>query len=84
MRVEGAGVAFGGNFPDALAGGPLLGKDGSVLLLAADTNTSTFSILEDNKSDVSTVRFFGGPNACTPYMRNAVADALGWLRSVVQ
>ncbi|MDP2300133.1 MAG: cell wall-binding repeat-containing protein, partial [Actinomycetota bacterium] len=71
-------VATGTNFPDALAGGVLQGKVGSVMLLTRPTalDPYTRAALVANKADITTVTFFGGTGALPQPVRDAVADAL--------
>ncbi len=73
-----AGIATGENFPDALAGGVLQGKAGSVMLLTKGTSLSgeTRAALSAHKSSIDSVTYFGGENAVTPAVRDAVAAAL--------
>ena len=51
-------VATGTNFPDALAGAPLAGLNGSVMLLANNTNDATVTALASNKSVVRAGQFY--------------------------
>lgn len=73
------GIATGENFPDALAGGVLQGKAGSVMLLTrrASLHDATRVALTENATDISTVTFFGGVGAVSDDVRAAVDDALG-------
>jgi putative cell wall-binding protein len=75
---DGVGVTTGLNFPDALAGGVLQGKTGSVMLLTTPTvlQTNTASALAAHKAQITTVTFFGGTNAVTQIVRDAVANAI--------
>ncbi|NTU89004.1 MAG: cell wall-binding repeat-containing protein, partial [Actinobacteria bacterium] len=63
-------VATGVNFPDALAGGPLCGKNASVLLLVDDTVKGLFcadTIIAPNKSNLvqaSRASLFLGRQQC--------------------
>ena len=71
-----AGLATGENFPDALVGGVLQGKDKSVMLL---TRTSTLSspaaaVLRINRGTIGTIRLYG--SVATTGMRNQVTNAL--------
>jgi VCBS repeat-containing protein len=72
------GIATGENYPDALAGGVLQGKVGSVMLLTQSSTLSpeTESALSTHKGDIATVTFFGGLNAVTQAVRDAVIDAV--------
>ena len=71
-------IATGTNFPDALAGGVLQGKVGSVMLLTRPTalDPYTRAALVANKSHITTVTFFGGTGALPQPVRDAVTDAL--------
>lgn len=72
------GITTGANFPDALAGGVLQGRTGSVMLLTKsyELNVDVEATLSANKFDIETVTFFGGMNAVQQTVRDAVADAL--------
>lgn len=72
------GIATGENFPDALAGGVLQGKDGSVMLLtpSASLNADAAAALSAHKGDISEVRYFGSTSALSTSVRNAVAALL--------
>ena len=67
-------IATGQNFPDALSGGALQGKDGSVLLLTptASLNANVAAKLAANKAVITEVRFLGGPPAVSQGVRNQV------------
>ncbi len=71
-------IATGQNFPDALAGGVLQGKVGSVMLLTRPTalDPYTRAALVANKAGITTVTFFGGTGALPQAVRDAVLDAL--------
>ena len=71
-------IATGVNFPDALAGGVLQGKVGSVMLLTRPTALDPFTqaALTANKADITTVTFFGGTGALPETVRNDVLAAL--------
>lgn len=83
MTADNAGIATGRNYPDALAGGPMLAKTGSVLLLANEGNTQAFELLSENKGSVEVINFLGGVGAVTPAVRTAALDALGWPSSLL-
>ncbi len=76
-----AGIATGMNFPDALAGGVLQGKVGSVMLLAPPDDREAYLLLtlEGNRDDIDRVTFFGGPAAVSETMRTWVLWAIGYL-----
>ncbi len=72
------GIATGAAFPDALAGGVLQGKVGSVMLLTTPTtlNTHAQAALSANKGAIDTVTFFGGDGAVSQAVRAAVQSAV--------
>lgn len=72
------GVTTGENFPDALAGGVMQGRAGSVMLLTRSSAlmTPTRDALIENKDAISTVTYFGGANAVTQGVRDAIEAAL--------
>jgi putative cell wall-binding protein len=84
MGFDNTGVATGLNFPDSLAGGPLLAKLGGVLLLASDVNTAALDLLAANKGSIDTIHTFGGTSAVSTPLRHAIADKLGWDRSLMK
>ncbi|MDZ4655671.1 MAG: cell wall-binding repeat-containing protein, partial [Coriobacteriia bacterium] len=70
--------ATGTNFPDALSGGVLQGRDGSVMLL---TNPFALSdepeaVLRANKASINEVKFLGGLGAVSQAVRDQVIAAL--------
>jgi hypothetical protein len=71
-------LATGEQFPDALAGGVLQGRDGSVMLLTRSTLLAPVvaDVLEDNKSDIHEVRYLGGLAAVSQDVRDAVMAIL--------
>ena len=75
---DGVGITTGFVFPDALAGGVLQGKRGSVMLLTRPTSLDPYTraALVANKGAIATVVYFGGPVAIDQVVRDAVADAL--------
>lgn len=81
--VDNAGLSFGapalatGRSPyDALAGGVVQGRDGSVLLLtdAAALPTATSSAFSEHAAEIFEVRFLGGTGAVSQVVRDAVAE----------
>ena len=69
------GFATGANFPDALAGGALMARNGDPLLLAGGSlPTSTSSYLTSTQSSVTSEYIFGGttvlPDAVLTTIRN--------------
>jgi putative cell wall-binding protein/uncharacterized protein YkwD len=78
MSYTQVAIATGANFPDALAGGVLQGRCGSVMLLTPSNSlhTTPKALLTANKGTIDEVRFLGGSGALTTGVRSAVADAL--------
>lgn len=83
--VENAGLfwnrvalATGQNFPDALAGGVLQGRDGSVMLLTPSASLDPFvsAKLTAKKSQITEVKYLGGLNAVSQTVRDAVANII--------
>jgi hypothetical protein len=68
------GIATGENYPDALAGGVLQGKVGSVMVLTLPTSlrSETAAALSTNADTIDTVTFFGGTNAVSTAVRTEV------------
>jgi putative cell wall-binding protein len=71
-------IATGENFPDALAGGVLQGKSGSVLLLTptASLNPAVAALLTAEKQNIHEVRFLGGTGAVFQVVRDRVSGIL--------
>jgi putative cell wall-binding protein len=71
-------IATGTNFPDALAGGVLQGRDGSVMLLTPGTvlNSDVRTTLAANKATIFEVRYLGSTDAVNAAVRTAVQQAL--------
>lgn len=78
MSLDGAGVATGLSYYDALAGSSLLGKAGSVLLLADPGRTQTLTLLTAIQKDATHLRFFGGNGALPVSVRQFALDQIGW------
>lgn len=78
MTWDGAGVATGADFPDAMSGGAMLGKRSAVLLLTRPTALPdpVRKALSANKTQIMTVHFIGGTNAVSGEVRTAVKNAL--------
>ncbi len=76
MHWDQVGIATGANFPDALSGGAMLGRLGTVLMLTRPTSLPTFvqQRLEDNKSAIADVHFLGGTGAVSQSVRDDVAQ----------
>lgn len=60
MSVDGMAVAYGGNFPDALAGGALCGSTNSIIMLAEDGSDFVSPVLAGNKWDIHQAYVLGG------------------------
>lgn len=75
---DGVGIATGTNFPDALAGGTMLGSRGSVMLLSTPDSLSTAvgQALTDHAAEINTVVFLGSTQAIDPVTRDAATSAL--------
>ncbi|MBN2822796.1 MAG: cell wall-binding repeat-containing protein, partial [Coriobacteriia bacterium] len=78
MSWAGAGIATGETFPDALAGGPMLGAEGSVMLLVRELTlpTATRTTLTTNRNAIGAVTFLGGVKAISQSVRDDVDAAL--------
>jgi len=76
---DGVGLATGENFPDGLTGGASVGLNRSVMLLTPTASLAPASAMKltDNKDDIMTVQFFGGPGAVSPAVENQVKSILG-------
>jgi putative cell wall-binding protein len=76
---NGVGVASGEAYPDALTGGAAAGLQRTVVLLTPPTALDAYAeaALEANKADIDSVRFFGGVNALSTAVENAVKAILG-------
>ena len=71
-------ISTGTNFPDALAGGVLQGRDSSVMLLTPGTalDGTVRSTLMANKAAINEVRYLGSTAAVSRAVRDAVEAAL--------
>jgi putative cell wall-binding protein len=69
------GITTGENYPDALTGGVLQGKVGSVMLLTTPTSLhpAAAAALDMHKDEIGTVTYFGGTLAVSQAVRNAIA-----------
>lgn len=78
LTWNGVGIALGSNFPDALAGGSMLGSRGSVMLLSTGDALAeqTAEALRTHATDVDTVVFFGSARALSDATRSAATSAL--------
>ena len=77
MSYDGAAVATGAAFPDALAGATLCGRAGSVMLLATDSRTAAIDLLAENAEGVGEVYLLGGESAVSANLAALVEAALG-------
>lgn len=70
------GIATGENFPDALSGGVLQGRSGSVMLLTPPQalHSAPGEALKGNASAIDTVVFFGGTGAVSQNVRDSVLN----------
>ncbi len=78
LTYQGAAIATGKNFPDALAGAPVIGLEGSVLLLADEGGTAALDGLFDAEGDITRIRYFGGESAVSQSLRDFVESGLDW------
>jgi subtilisin family serine protease len=71
-------LATGEEFPDALSGGALQGKSGSVMLLTprATLNDSVRATLSAHRTEVFELRYLGGTEAVGTSVRSAAEAAL--------
>ncbi len=71
-------IATGENFPDALAGGVLQGRAGSIMLLTprASLATDTQSCLESHRAVIQAVTYLGGDGAVSPAVKASVSQLL--------
>ena len=79
MHWDGVGVAVGTNFPDALAGGAVLGRLGAVVLLTPSNTLAPAAAtkLTDNAGDINSVHILGGPAAVSTTVKNHILSILG-------
>lgn len=78
LRYDALALSTGENFPDALAGGVLQARCGSVMLLTPSTSLdpAVAEQLAGLAGTVSEVRFLGGPISLTEDVRSEVIAAL--------
>ena len=76
MSYDGAAVATGASFPDALAGATLCGRAGSVILLAKDGRTQAVDLLAD-ASGVGGIYVLGGESAVSASLCSYLEETLG-------
>ncbi len=75
---NGVGIATGENFPDALGASVPQGQGRAPLLLTPKLtlNTGVRNALVAHKTEIGTVRFFGGVNAVSQTVRDQVMNAI--------
>ncbi len=75
---DGVGIATGTNFPDALAGGTMLGSRGAVMLLSTPDALSApvGQALSEHADEIHTVIFLGSTQAIDLVTRDAATSAL--------
>lgn len=75
---DGTSVATGENYPDALAGGMLAAKKGSVIVLTTPKSLapSTGSALGAAKTEIGTVYYLGGTGAVSQAVRDQISQTL--------
>ena len=75
---EVAGIATAEDFPDALAGGAQVGARGGPLLLSGSDALpeEVVDYLEEHRSAIDDVRLYGGTQALSESVEEAVADAV--------
>ncbi|PKQ38274.1 MAG: hypothetical protein CVT59_03355 [Actinobacteria bacterium HGW-Actinobacteria-1] len=79
LTMAGPGIATGANFPDALAGGVMSARQGTVLLLtpAGWLDADVATLLLQNAATVGKPRVLGGETVLKPIVREAIALAVG-------
>ncbi len=75
---DGVGLTLGTDFPDGLAGGAMLGKSDTVMMLVAPTSlpAPVGDALVANKGAIANVTYLGGTAAVSQAVRNQVAAKL--------
>ncbi|MDA3936383.1 MAG: cell wall-binding repeat-containing protein, partial [Actinomycetota bacterium] len=78
LAWNGLALSTGQNFPDALAGGVLAARNGSVMLLTASTAlpADVGAKLTAERDWIEDVYYLGGLSAISQDVRDAVADIL--------
>ena len=78
LAWDGLGIATGENFPDALSGGVMLGRNGSVMLLTTSSTLASAAQakIAANKAVIFDVAYLGGTSAVSQTVRDQVAAAL--------
>ena len=70
-------IATGENYPDALVGSALTGKNNSVLVLVKDASSPGIAELAKHADDIQCGYTFGGTYAISDDLQQAVLDAVG-------
>ncbi|MHB1450810.1 MAG: cell wall-binding repeat-containing protein [Coriobacteriia bacterium] len=75
---DGLALTTGEDFPDALAGGVMQGRAGSVMLLTPSQalDAQVYDALLTHRADISSVRFLGGTSAVSIDARSQALEAL--------
>ena len=76
MSYDGAAIATGTDYADALAGSALCGYNGSVLLLAKDGKYAAVDLLDETTEHINQIYFLGGTSALSNTVRNYVKSLL--------
>nr|WP_301538551.1 cell wall-binding repeat-containing protein [Bifidobacterium sp. DSM 109963] len=76
LGMNGVVYATGEHFADALAAGPLAGRNKSAMLLVADPNSPTVSYSASYRGKLTKAYVAGGTSAVSTATANAIADKL--------
>jgi putative cell wall-binding protein len=78
LAFAGAGIATGAAFPDALAGGAMAGRLGTVMLLTPPTRLDgrIADLMLANRAEFAKPHCLGGTKAVTPIVRESIACML--------
>ena len=75
MSAVHMGVACGTTYQDALVGASLLGKKGSIIVLADDKNSKNVnSVVAKQEKTLDTCYIFGGPSAVSSAVETALNE----------
>ncbi len=79
LSIEGAAIATGANFPDALAGGVMAARLNTVLMLTPPgwLSANVADLLVQNAATAGKPRVLGGTTVLKPIVREAIALAVG-------
>lgn len=79
LSWNGIGIATGAAFPDALSGGAMLGRFGTVMLLTPSTSLhpAAASVLSDNASEIEAMHIIGGTGAVSTTVEAQAKAAAG-------